>query len=98
MNSPEVVRGLRAAGIRDGDELATIGYDFYAHNARIVGARVVAEMDALGSVRFRTMAESERDSVYTRLRSVGIDAIVAADAPLNWRALGTSGLSIYLLR
>ena len=98
MNSPEVVRGLRAAGIRNGDEIATIGYDFYAHNARIVGARVVAEMDALGSVRFRTMAESERDSVYTRLRSVGIDAIVAADAPLNWRALGNSGLSIYLLR
>lgn len=98
MNSPDVVRGLRAAGIHEGDEIATVGYDFYAHNARVVGARVVAEMDALGSVRFRTMSENERDSVYTRLRSVGIDAVVATKAPPDWRPLGNSGLSIYLLR
>ena len=96
--NPETVRALRAAGVRTGDELATIGDDFfYAHNARSVGARVVAEAGSAGKQQFWTVAEAQRDSAFARMKSVGIDAVIADRAAPGWRPLGSSGQYIYLL-
>jgi hypothetical protein len=82
---------LRAAGVHRGDRLATVGRGFEAYYARLLGARVVAEIVDPGE--FSRLSAEDMAIVRQRLAGIGVKALVVKDAASN-----ASGFSILALQ
>jgi hypothetical protein len=93
-----VAETLEQAGLGKGARLATAGYSFDAYYARVASARVVAEID---SSMWRLEA-GEWEALRTRLKALGVDAIVARDRPEGqpegaWKDVQASGARYSIL-
>jgi hypothetical protein len=87
---PRVADALRAAGVHQGDRLATVGRGFDAYYARLLGARVVAEIVDPGE--FSRLSAEDMATVKQRLAGIGVKALVVKDAA------SASGFSILALQ
>ncbi len=82
LRSPDYLRiaeGLRALGIKPGDQLATIGYTFDAYYAHAAGTRIIAQIPEADE--FWGLSAAEREKVKEHLVSIGTKALVAKDGP-----------------
>jgi len=85
---------LKAAGIKRGDRLATVGYGAYVENsARYIGARLTVYV---AGDRFRNLSAADVDKIRDHLAANGVKALVSVYAPLNagagtWKDIGVEG-------
>jgi hypothetical protein len=71
----KIADSLSMLGLRPGDTVATVGFTFDAYWAHIAKLRIVAQ--ALDKNEFWKTDESHMDELMTRLRSLGVKAVVA---------------------
>jgi hypothetical protein len=98
----EVAEELHRLGIRQGDDVAVIGYGFSAFWARLARVQVVAEMLGNDADPFWLGDSALQAEVIEALAGTGARAIVAEDVPgyaaLNdWHQVGNSNTYLYLL-
>lgn len=94
---------LGAAGLEPGDEIAYIGYPYYAYWARLAGLRLVAEVPHPASHDFWAADDAGRNEITRLLFSTGAAAIVTeADGgyppPAGWQRLGNTAYYLLLAR
>lgn len=105
----QVAEALRRAGVRPGDEVASVGYGFEALWAHLAGVRVVAEVSS-GSLEqptgddevFWAADESRRREVLDLFALNGARAVVANRVPAGartdgWERVGETGYYVYVL-
>jgi hypothetical protein len=84
---------LRNLGLRSGDRLAIVGYPFDPYYAHYAGLRVAAEIPATDE--FWNLTPLELESVASRLKEIGVKAVVAENrpaslSPANWQDVSVS--------
>jgi len=87
-----VAEALRAAGLKRGDRLATVGYSLDAYYARYAGAQIVAQI--VDPDEFWNLSGKDLDELTTRLNGLGVKAIVsrgrlASSAHGGWHEMVT---------
>lgn len=105
----EVSEALRRLGVREGDEVASVGYAFDALWARLARVRIVAEVTS-GSLeaptgdadRFWASDEQARRKVYELFAANGARVVVANRVPVGastdgWQRIGATNFYVYLL-
>jgi hypothetical protein len=105
----EVATALRAAGVRPGDRVATVGTGDTAYWARLLRAQVVAEVPDSAVAALWAAPAGARDQLWRAFADVGVTAVVAAAVPAGtgpaagavatgWRPLGGGGAVLRLPR
>jgi hypothetical protein len=74
-----IADGLRKLGIKQGDQLATVGDAFEAYYARPAGIRVVAQI--ADADEFWSLSAAETEKVKEALGSIGVKALLAKESP-----------------
>jgi hypothetical protein len=105
----QVAESLREAGLRPGDEVASIGYGFGASWARLARVRIVAEITS-GSLAaptgdvdaFWRSEPAKREEIIRALAGTGAKVVVAEGMPGGvpadgWRRVGSTDYYIYPL-
>ncbi|HEV2705902.1 MAG TPA: hypothetical protein VGV59_08250, partial [Pyrinomonadaceae bacterium] len=105
----EVSEALRRMGLREGDEVASVGYAFDALWARLARVRIVAEITTgsleapTGDVeRFWSSETRLREQVYELLAANGARVVVAHRMPpgaslVGWQRIEGTSYYVYLL-
>jgi hypothetical protein len=74
-----IAEGLQKLGIKQGDQLATVGDAFEAYYARAAGVRIVAQIP--DADEFWTLSAPDIESVKQALGRIGVKALLARDTP-----------------
>lgn len=90
----QVAEGLRAAGVKQGDRLATAGLALDAYYARYNGSRVIAHL--LVPDAGQSLSADDWSRVKQTLARIGVTALVARQRPAgalpgDWRDLPAAG-------
>lgn len=99
----ELAVALQSAGAKAGDWVAVVGAPFDAYWARLAGVRIVADVADHDVERFWHADPRTRDTVFAKLRSVGVRHLVAFAVPpgapaAGWQPLGATGAFVHTLR
>jgi hypothetical protein len=104
-NEIEGAVGLENMGLREGDEVAVIGYGELNHWARLGRFRIVAETPSPDrqNHEFWGSAPERRDAAYECLRSTGARAVVVWDPPASkidprWERVADTRYYAYFFR
>jgi hypothetical protein len=74
-----IADGLKKLGIKQGDELATVGDAFEAYYARPAGIRIVAQIPEADE--FWTLSAAETEKAKEALGRIGVKALLAKESP-----------------
>jgi hypothetical protein len=77
-------RNLEAAGIRDADQIATVGAPFVDFYARIARLRVIAQIS--DEAAFWKLPQQQVEAIENALAKTGAKALVARDRPTAFQA------------
>lgn len=90
-----IAEGLRKLGIKQGDQLATVGDAFEAYYARPAGVRIVAQI--ADTEEFWTLSPAETERVKEALARIGVNALLAKESPYRlgdgWQEISGTRLS-----
>jgi hypothetical protein len=100
----EVADALQTMGIHNGDRVGFIGTSYRFYWARLIGARVIAELREARNVEtFWSADPSVKDRVLRKFAECGATVIVADNIPdgvtdKNWRKIGNTDYCLYDLK
>jgi hypothetical protein len=77
-----IAEGLRKLGIKQGDQLATVGDAFEAYYARPAGIRIVAQIPEADEFWILSAAETEKAK--EALGRIGVTALLAKESPYRF--------------
>lgn len=102
-NHPAIADELLQMGLRNGDQIAFIGYSFTEYWARLARLRIVAEIHWHDVDRFWSAPADTRAGAIAAFAGTGAVAVIAApvemdELPPGWQAVGDTGYLLYLLR
>jgi hypothetical protein len=97
----KVATYLHRAGVREGDNVGSVGWTYTAYWARMGRLHVIAEIPAEGARAFWSLDASGRAPLLQLFRGVGAKAVVASlpagPAPADWQQVEGTNYWVYLL-
>jgi hypothetical protein len=78
----EIARRIAAAGIKPGDQVATVGWPDSIYFVRLAGARATIQMDVADPAGLATLPEDRVRAILATLRDNGATALFAQWRPL----------------